>query len=102
MRTVVVSALMFASLAVAGAAAAQTQDQAQPAAPADATAVSPAIVKKKPDDGLVCHRERVTGSNRSVKVCTTALQRDLDKDAAKRLMDDRAQPVESPAPSTSN
>lgn len=90
MRTVVVSALMFASLAVAGAATAQTQTETQAPAPAEGAPVSQVVIKKKDDEGLVCRRERVTGSNRSTKVCTTALQRELDKDNAKRLMDDHA------------
>lgn len=85
MRALVVSALI--SIAVAGSAAAQT------AAPADAAAPATAAVDKKAEkkkDGVVCRRERVVGSNRPVRVCTTAAQRDLDKEAARTLLDGRA------------
>ncbi len=84
MRAFVVSALI--SLAVAGSAAAQT------AAPTDAAAAPAAADKKaeKKNAGVVCRRERVVGSNRPVRVCTTAAQRDLDKEAARTLLDGRA------------
>ncbi|MEH0198841.1 hypothetical protein V7S57_22715 [Caulobacter sp. CCNWLY153] len=84
MRAFVVSALI--SIAVAGSAAAQT------AAPTDAAAPAVADKKaeKKKDSGVVCRRERVVGSNRPVRICTTAAQRDTDKEAARTLLDGRA------------
>lgn len=85
MRVLVVSALI--SIAMAGSAVAQT------AAPADAAAAPAAADKKaekKKDAGVVCRRERVVGSNRPVRVCTTASQRDVDKEAARTLLDGRA------------
>ncbi|KSB87809.1 hypothetical protein AS593_00695 [Caulobacter vibrioides] len=84
MRALVVSALI--SIALAGSAVAQT------AAPADAAAPAAAADKKaeKKKDGVVCRRERVVGSNRPVRVCTTSTQRDLDKEAARTLFDGRA------------
>ncbi|MDG2531365.1 hypothetical protein [Caulobacter endophyticus] len=84
MRAFVVSALI--SIAVAGSAAAQT------AAPSDAAAPAAADKKaeKKKDAGVICRRERVVGSNRPVRVCTTAAQRDLDKEAARSIFDGRA------------
>ena len=83
MRALVVSALI--SVALAGSAVAQT------AAPADAAAPAAADKKaEKKKDGVVCRRERVVGSNRPVRVCTTSTQRDLDKEAARTLFDGRA------------
>jgi hypothetical protein len=98
MRALVVSALI--SIAVAGSAAAQT------AAPADAAAAPAAADKKtemKKDAGVICRRERVVGSNRPVRVCTTAAQRDLDKEAVRSIFDGRApNPTEAPEGGSAN
>ncbi|PVM90832.1 hypothetical protein DDF62_08465 [Caulobacter radicis] len=85
MRAFVVSALI--SIAVAGSAAAQT---VAPTDAATAPAAADKKAEKKKDAGVVCRRERVVGSNRPVRVCTTAAQRDTDKEAARILLEGRA------------
>lgn len=80
MRAFLVSTLMLA--AMNSAALAETSTPA-PAPTAKAE-------KKQDDEGVICRRERPTGSNRAIRICTTALQRDLDKTNADRLLNDRA------------
>lgn len=57
--------------------------QAAPTTPA-----SPAPqAEPRPEERVVCRRERVVGSNRSQRVCTTVTERQLREDAAQRLLE---------------
>jgi len=93
MRVLAVSVVISAVLA----GAAFAQGEAPAAAVADtAAASSPAPEgkkegEKKKDAGVICRRERVVGSNRPIRVCTTAEERAMAKGAAGRLIDSRAQ-----------
>lgn len=83
MRRVVLSVVLAAGLAASLPAVAQEQT---------ASGATPAAKPGKPgkDDPnrIVCTREHVVGSNRPVKVCKTAAQRELEKDAATRELDE--------------
>ncbi len=92
------------SLTLAGSALAQAtpeQTTAQPTADQPApTNMAPVAVgtdggkdaKKK--DGVVCHKETVTGSQFPVKVCTTADQRQSQRRMAQRAQES----MQGPAP----
>lgn len=62
--------------------------QATNAAPATVTVVK-AYTKDTDKSALMCRKEKVLGSNRSVKVCKTVGQQEEERKQAERMVNDR-------------
>lgn len=85
--------LMFGCLSLTACTStpqsAQTPEvQATSATPATVTVVK-AYTKDTDKSSLLCRKEKVLGSNRSVKVCKTVGQQEEERKQAERMVNDR-------------
>lgn len=65
------------------------ESKAQNVAPAKVTVVK-AYTKDTDKNALVCRKEKVLGSNRSVKVCKTVGQQEAERKQAENMVNDRS------------
>jgi hypothetical protein len=72
--------LVFAMAALLVLSQAQTPAQTPASPPREATS-------NRPADGVICRRERIVGSNRSQRICTTSRERQLAEDGAQRTLE---------------
>lgn len=75
-------------LALLSAPVAEPVAEAATAAPTTAAAVNPAPAGVPPaEEKLQCRRERILGSNRTQRVCTSAAQRERERNAARDALE---------------
>ena len=82
-------ALAFAFAGVAGPASAIDAQAATPAAAEAPAGTPPAANSVSNEDRMVCKAERTIGSNRVQRVCRSAEQVRLDREAAREALDKR-------------
>jgi len=87
MRSVVLSLVLAAGLAISAPALASGDTPAAPAAK-PAKPAKPAKLAKDDPNRIVCTREHVVGSNRPEKVCMTVAERERIKDLSSRALDE--------------
>lgn len=78
--------LLFLALLCASATAWADEPAPQSTTPPDGVAM-PDPAAPVPEEKVQCRMERVLGSTRSKRVCTTAAQREASREAARRSMD---------------
>jgi len=86
--------LLLGCLSLAACSSTQPTSENTSAATANAAPAKVAVVKAYTKDtdksALLCRKEKVLGSNRSVKVCKTVAQQDEERKQAERMVNDRS------------